>query len=213
MKTVAVFALICLLVSVSFGQFAPGDRVRVVLTTDCVNARSAPNLADSTKITCKPKGSEGVIIAGPIVGNGLPFFNLQYSDGLVAWSAAKYLELVPGGGTPPPPPPSGSLSVSKIQGGYATAWYTAKDESTAVITGYEGGTIGGTLYFPASKDTMLQLTLRGKGGETVYTAWTISGSPPVPTLDSTKIAIAAYNAGRDSVAAEIRRILSPILNP
>jgi hypothetical protein len=220
MRRISLCILI-LVASISLAQFNPGDSVRVILTTDCVNARSAPSLK-ATILRCEPAGGGGVIISGPVVGDGTAFYNIEYADGLIAWSAGKYLEIAHI--APPPPPPSGSLSVSRVIDGFATAWYTTFDDTAAVLSGHkQSGTISGTVVFPATQDVTLSLTLSGPGGTRTYTASTANGSNIPPTLDSARVAQAAYAQGFldgkasivcppvDSVAVSIRNALAPWL--
>jgi hypothetical protein len=163
------------------GGFPAGAVVRVVLTTDCVNVRSAPNL-NSTVLHCEAAGTRGTVISGPTVADGYSFYYIRYADSHTGWSAGKYLELT---SAPPPPPPvtplpSGSLTVSKIQNGQAQAWWTAKDDTVGQLAGYPRiGTLSGSLTFSILKDTTLTLTLWGRGGTTNYTAYTASGVDPV----------------------------------
>jgi hypothetical protein len=194
MKSFAMLVVLILFASLSSAQFKPGDVVKVSADAeDCLNAREEPKIP-SVKIHCETVGSTGVILAGPTTANGYTWYQVKYADGHIGWSAGELLELV----SLPPVflPPTGSLSVSKIVNGKATAWYTMKGESTAVVSGYpKDGEVSGTLTFPALRDTAIELRLRGPGGETMYTAWTASGSTPPAAPDSAKIAQAAYSVG------------------
>ena len=81
-------------------RIAVGDTVRVILTTDCVNARSVPSITGSTIFKCEPAGMKGVVLAGPsndVNGSSqIRFFQVHYADGIQGWSDSSYLDKSPG---------------------------------------------------------------------------------------------------------------------
>ena len=70
-----------------------GDRVRVVLTTDCLNARDAPSLT-SNILFCHLAGDQGTIVGGPITSGSYTFWIIDYDNNADGWSADKYLEKI-----------------------------------------------------------------------------------------------------------------------
>ncbi len=105
------------------GVFSLGDTVRVVLTTDCVNARDSASLS-SNIYKCEVAGTQGTVLAGPTPdsASGYTFWKIAYTDGVTGWSADKYLEKVSGSSALPVLSASpSSLSFSASQGGNAPA--------------------------------------------------------------------------------------------
>jgi hypothetical protein len=75
---------------------AIGDTIRVISTTDCVNARSVPSITGSTIYKCEPTGTKGVVLGGPsndVNGSSdVVFYQIRYADGIQGWSDVSYLE-------------------------------------------------------------------------------------------------------------------------
>ena len=78
------------------GVIRIGDRVRVVSSTDCVNARDAPSLS-SNALFCHPAGDNGTVIDGPQTTDGLKFWKINYDYNADGWSRELYLEKISGG--------------------------------------------------------------------------------------------------------------------
>ncbi|RLC80787.1 MAG: hypothetical protein DRI61_04985, partial [Chloroflexi bacterium] len=72
----------------------------VVRTTDDLNVREGPGLSYAV-IDTMIKGNEGVVLSGPIEADGYNWWYINYSVGVVGWSAENWLELAP---TPPSSP-------------------------------------------------------------------------------------------------------------
>ncbi len=123
------------------GAFTIGDTIRVVLTTDCLNARDNPTIP-SNIYKCEVAGAQGTVLAGPSpdAASGYTFWKIAYSDGTTGWSDGSKLEKVSSGSaapvppvstppvsTPPPPtPPSGSSpSLSVYQDSLLSPWQKA----------------------------------------------------------------------------------------
>jgi len=92
-KRLAVLLLVLFAAGTLHAQFAIGDSVMVILTTDCVNARSSPVVGDN-KLKCEPAGMKGKIIGGPTVSPPYTFWQVTYTDGISGWSAGSYLTKV-----------------------------------------------------------------------------------------------------------------------
>jgi hypothetical protein len=175
-----------------------GDGVKV--SAENVNCRTAPTLS-SAVIKLMLGGTTGTIVGGPTSADGYTFWKVQYSEGTLGWSAGKYL--VKAAVTPPPPPvnpvPSGTLEVSRIDAGFASAWFTIKDDTASVLTVPRMGILAGKVTFPLTRDTTITLELWNRQGSKTLTASTVNGSPLPATPDSAKIAQAAFVLGRASV--------------
>jgi len=66
--------------------FAAGD---VVKTTDTVNARAAPTIADNVVHT-NPVGVRGVVKNGPKQAEGFTWYEVAFENGVVGWAVEKY---------------------------------------------------------------------------------------------------------------------------
>jgi hypothetical protein len=87
--------------------------------------------------------------------------------------------------------------VTPLTNGFATVSFSAKDDTMGILSPF-AGEYSGALTVKLDVPTIFSLTLRGRGGERVYAASTLDGTPlppPGPQLDSTAIANAAYDAG------------------
>jgi hypothetical protein len=90
MKNISLALCLLCAVSISLGQFNPGDRVQVVLTTNCLNVRSTPTVGDNI-LKCESVGMRGTVLAGPVAGSPYTFWQVGYDDGIVGWSSDTYL--------------------------------------------------------------------------------------------------------------------------
>ncbi|MEM3728579.1 MAG: NosD domain-containing protein [Candidatus Bathyarchaeia archaeon] len=78
-------------------KFIIGD---VVWATADLHVREGPGLSYAILDTMR-KGNRGVIIAGPVEADGYTWWRVNYSVGVVGWSAEDWLEPMP---SPPQPP-------------------------------------------------------------------------------------------------------------
>ena len=90
MKSIALALCLLCAVSISLGQFTVGDRVQVVLTTNCLNVRSTPTVGDNI-LKCESVGMRGTVLAGPVTGTPYTFWQVAYDDGIAGWSSDTYL--------------------------------------------------------------------------------------------------------------------------
>lgn len=184
-----------LIPTIVLAQFNQGDNVRVVSGITCVNVR--PIAGASVPLGCEPPGTTGVIQVGPIQWGAQPYYKVQYSDGLLGYSAGIYLEKIASS----LPPPTGSLSVTSLPGPVVLS-FTARGDTAAIFQGVPLVPYSGTITVPIDVPSTFTLTLYGPGGTVSYTANTNNGVP-LPALDSVRIATAAYNKGLSDGALSV----------
>jgi hypothetical protein len=190
-----LFVCLFLITSVSYAQFAVGDNVSVSNPQGCANVRSALTTT-VPPLKCEPNGTTGVVRSAPTTWGTSAYYTVAFADGVTGWIAGLWLQRASG---PVVDPPVGSLSVTPIAGGIATLSFSAKNDTVGVLQIVQGE-YRGALSIQLSTPAMFIYTLSGPGGERTYTASTLDGVPlpPPVELDSTRIAEAAYNLGRNS---------------
>lgn len=78
-------------------------------------------------------------------------------------------------------PPSGSLRVTKMPpgGGLVTLSFSTDGDTVSKFPDLPDGLCSGTITVMITRDTVFTLVLQGKGGQTVYTASTATGTSAV----------------------------------
>ena len=182
-KTASVVVTDAVVVPVTT-TFKIGDRISV---KNNVNVRTSGMIAPSTLIGVNPLGSQGVLVAGPVVSSDafgvITWFNVNFDTGFDGWVGAdNYVLLPPATSTPPLPALTFSASPASVLVGNSSilTWSSANVTACGASGGWSGSKAAAgsesTGLLATTGTTTYTLVCTGTGG-TVSKSLTVRAVP------------------------------------
>jgi hypothetical protein len=170
-------------------KFKINDEIK---TTSKLKVRSTPSLGKNILGT-QVSGARGFVIDGPVLGSGYWWWKIKFANGMIGWSAEKYLMLYVAT-TPTPVAPTLTLTSntsSVVYGGSATlTWNSANTTSCTASGSWSGARAlsGSETFSNLAENKTYTLACSGTGGsisKSVSVAVASAPTPVAPTLTLT----------------------------